>query len=1035
MPESICSLIGTALLICSLISSVANAEDLSNYKIQDDRLELQLIDSSPDVSFLSVSVDSQHQVFVGGREVVLVYEPDGSGGYRPPVELYRFPKDSWVYDIAFRGDDLYVSTVTTLYVIPNARKARRGLKAKPLLWGMPVGSYPEPTFGVHQGMHGLAWGPTGDLYISFGDPLWYYGDFDRPDHWGHWYFYLADGSKHPYNGVGGIARLHPDGSNFQVYATGLRNPCGLAFDNRWVLFSHDNDHESRPDLYVPGRLLHVSQGADFCWPRGWMVSKTPERKDLLHTMYDGMRRTIPVGQSYYGETRLPERYRDTLLLARWGQRSVTSYPKRRKGASFRAKEQTLFSCTGNARPVGVAAGPQGRIFAAVCYMSHNEKSPIYRSDLVVLDAKDTTPVEATAAVDVTKANQATLRALLDNSNWQLRQMAHLELLRRGSEALKSVASEFSKVDYDSIDKNLAAHAIPLLAAHSSASTLKALKRLSHHPRADIRLQAVMALSSLSAEIVPQEVFTEKLNDDSAAVQLAAIEALQMYEVVPEEVLREVSSSSDSYLRQAAVRLLQAKLSTAELSAMLQSTDDRIRLAAVLAMGRQLTIPSMNFIPPKELPLARTIGPQVYLDHDLIDLRELARIGNYTTADYWKTERKSLLDKYRSLMIALDDSSESVRLHAAFFLSLLKEEECEPLIQRVRETATDGQLAKADPVPVTEAWFCGPFADDSQDMNRQHGPELQTIDLGASFEQSGRTLAWNTLEHPAGEFGGLLRAPESKGSYYATFQIQSAARQRIWLMLRSEGIGAVWHNGRSIWYQHRKDKEAPPEDRVVVELEPGTNSLLIRIQVTPKDKVAAFQLRSTERIVVSAQPAVDSSLADRLQNASSSTDSTNMKPFLDVDWKEKVASGSTERGRKLFHSIGCVKCHAISNDVPVSGGPSLADAGRRFTVDYLVESVLLPGNKVSEFFRNSIIVTNGKTISGVITSDTSEQVEILQSNGERITILKEDIELQRESEQSPMPNGLVKTVPELQDLIAYLISDDASEGTSGNSIAN
>ena len=294
-------------------------DDLASYEVPDSALELAMVDQSEKESFLSVRVDTGGRLFVGSREAVFVYDPDGKGGYKPPVELYRFPSHSWIYDIAVRGNDLYVQTTTTTYLLPQARIKREGISVKPLLWGLPSGSVDEPSWGVHQGMHGLAWGPEGDLYISFGDMLWSYGDFKRPDHWGHWYFYTADGAKFTYNGQGGILRIRPDGSQTQIVATGLRNPCGLAFDNQWNLFSHDNDHESMPAEYIPGRLLHVTEGADFAWPRGWMVAKMPDRKDLLQTMYGGMGRTVPVAQSYYDEPLFPEKYRDNILLARWGR--------------------------------------------------------------------------------------------------------------------------------------------------------------------------------------------------------------------------------------------------------------------------------------------------------------------------------------------------------------------------------------------------------------------------------------------------------------------------------------------------------------------------------------------------------------------------------------------------------------------------------------------------------------------------------------------------------------------------------------------
>ncbi len=35
------------------------------------------------------------------------------------------------------------------------------------------------------------------------------------------------------------------------------------------LFTNDNDHEGIPALYAPGRLMHVTEGSYWSWPRGW----------------------------------------------------------------------------------------------------------------------------------------------------------------------------------------------------------------------------------------------------------------------------------------------------------------------------------------------------------------------------------------------------------------------------------------------------------------------------------------------------------------------------------------------------------------------------------------------------------------------------------------------------------------------------------------------------------------------------------------------------------------------------------------------
>ena len=154
-----------ATAFCSL-----STEPERDYAPVDEGLKVVPIDSDPRESFLGLQLDSAGRLFVGGREALFVYEPDEKGGYQARQELYRFPDNTWIYNIAIRGNDLYLLTVSALYLIKDGVKKREGLQAQRLVWGIPLGH-------VHQCFHGMAIGPEGDIYFASGDPLWYYGDF------------------------------------------------------------------------------------------------------------------------------------------------------------------------------------------------------------------------------------------------------------------------------------------------------------------------------------------------------------------------------------------------------------------------------------------------------------------------------------------------------------------------------------------------------------------------------------------------------------------------------------------------------------------------------------------------------------------------------------------------------------------------------------------------------------------------------------------------------------------------------------------
>src|SRR5439155_21149527 len=126
----------------------------------------------------------------------------------------------------------------------------------------------------------------------------------------------------------------------------------------------------------------------------WLREKQPWRSDLLETLTPDLGRYVPVGMVYYGDGFLPAAYRGSLYVPEWGSRKIGHYPLRVEGDTFKTSERILFSGEDQARPVGVAVGRGGRMFVTICYMAHNDSSPIYRSELVVITRADDTAADS-----------------------------------------------------------------------------------------------------------------------------------------------------------------------------------------------------------------------------------------------------------------------------------------------------------------------------------------------------------------------------------------------------------------------------------------------------------------------------------------------------------------------------------------------------------------------------------------------------------------------------------------------------------------
>ena len=562
----------------------------------------------------------------------------------------------------------------------------------------------------------------------------------------------------------------------------------------------------------------------------------------------------------------------------------------------------------------------------------------------------------------------------------------------------------------------------------SDDSVRSLMKLGRHTDSNIRRHAILALAEYAGQDSLRALLVDSLQDPSATVQLAALQALFRFDEVPSEVTEGPARSNDTYLRQTATRLMAEKLSVDELEKLRQSLDAKVRLAIVLAIGRQLTVPAMDFVPPESLELGHTVGPRIYVDREVVDLSKLARIGHYTIAGYWQKGSGSHQQQFDLLLNCLSDKSETVRLQAAYFLSLLKDKRSEAKILRVRNEAAEGRLASAKPAPVNHVWMSGTFPDleasgpDRHNLDRQHPPETGVVDVTESYGSGPSQIGWKKLSSQTGDYSSYVEPSGSPQSVYALFYVDSPAEQQFWLELATDGAAKVWQNGRHVWHRVRRGDDKSTAAKVSLNLTPGTNQILVRCQ--PGDqRMLAFHVRALGRIAMSIPEPENASLAERLKMANQRQSPVDLDDFLKVDWKKAATKGNVANGRKLFASIGCAKCHAVRGSVAVTGGPSLADVGRRFTTDYLVESVLLPSKKISAFFRSSTMLTvDGKAVTGLITSETDTEVELMLPDAKRVRLDKDDIENRISSSVSAMPQGLVKTPEELKDVLSYLLSD-------------
>ncbi|MEZ6036128.1 MAG: c-type cytochrome [Planctomycetota bacterium] len=174
---------------------------------------------------------------------------------------------------------------------------------------------------------------------------------------------------------GWVCRISPDGSDWTMIASGLRNAVDLAVNREGEVFTYDSDMEFDigSPWYRPTRVLHVTSAAEFGWRTG--SAKWPDfYADANGTVCDigpGSPTAIAFG---YG-AKFPARYRERLFVCDWTFGTIYTLDLHEQGSSYTATAQPFLS----GEPLNIAAmrfGPDGHMYFVVG--GRNTGSKLYR---------------------------------------------------------------------------------------------------------------------------------------------------------------------------------------------------------------------------------------------------------------------------------------------------------------------------------------------------------------------------------------------------------------------------------------------------------------------------------------------------------------------------------------------------------------------------------------------------------------------------------------------------------------------------------
>ncbi len=310
---------GTALEIETIPQSGPNADAI--------RKNLQRIKLPPgfQIELYAVVPDARHMavgrnvgaVFVGTRKtkvwVVTDRDKDRVADevkrFAPSVD-FKFPNG-----VCFSKDGfLYIAEHNRLVVFPAAEFFYEGPD-------VAIGVVKEQFIPREQEYFNHAFrvctiGPDDKIYISIGQP-----------------YNVFPAEKLPMEPLGSIVRLNRDGSGWEVYAAGIRNSVGIAFNPaNGELWFTDNQVDGMGDDIPPGELNRASQaGLNFGhpWYGGGKV-RTHEYKDVeppadvVFPEVEMDAHAADLGLTFYDKNQFPEKYRGGIFSAQHGSWNRTT---------------------------------------------------------------------------------------------------------------------------------------------------------------------------------------------------------------------------------------------------------------------------------------------------------------------------------------------------------------------------------------------------------------------------------------------------------------------------------------------------------------------------------------------------------------------------------------------------------------------------------------------------------------------------------------------------------------------------------------
>jgi len=983
------------------------------------------------------SIHDWHDLAVEKEEVWKIEDLDGDGLAEKSTRVINDFNDEItdiLAGILVRDHDMYLTVGPDVWHMEDTDRDGIMDKKTSISHGYSV----HIGFSGHN-LSGIIQGPDGKMY-------WNIGDIGAT---------ITDKTGKVYNHAneGLILRSNPDGSNFEVYAKGLRNTHEFVFDEYGNLISSDNDGDHRGESE---RLVHVVEGSDAGWRSNWQYGKYTDPKNNKYHVWMNERLSVPrwqgqaayiippiqnfhngpTGMVYNPGTALGKDWLNKFFLVEFvgnpSSSHIWAFDLKPKGASFELK--TDLDMVSGILPTGIRFGTDGALYAADWVNGWNTKNygRVWKID-VAEDKNDLkSEREKTASLfkeKFEKLSDSQLSELLKYADMRIRLKAQYELANRGSKS-ESIFNQSIAQRENQLARVHGIWGLGQLINNGGKQSGELIKLLQDKDE-EIVAQSIKVLGDNKVKEAGDAII-KHIHSSNPRIQFFACQALGRlkHEASFDQLVKviETNRDSDLYIRHAA-NLALSRMGHAEKIAGLSSHDSRsVRIAAVLAL-RRLGSPLIKaFLADADEYIVTETARAINDDESILDA--LPALASLINQSQFKSE--PLLRRAINACLRVGTNKELEDLVA------FAQKTDVPDVLKAEAMATIGTWAEPSVLDRVDGRYRGEFKRNGEEVKQKISAKLPAFLSNKNPEMLISTaglLAALNIQNYNNELITIFTKNDSADVRVATLQAMNNLKHPSLNQMITQGMQDKSSKVRSaalglVDKTEMTDSELSLLIKTI--LSAGTTQeqqgLISVLGKMPMEKTETILLSLLDDMKANKIPSsIKLDIIETVEKTKSEKLITKLKSSqvytkpMD-EYASVLEGGNGRNGRRFFNentTAQCVKCHVVRG-AGSNVGPDLSKIGATLTRSQLLESLIDPSARLAPGYGMvSLTLKDGTEVHGKLEKESSKELLIATADAEPLKISVDRIQ-SRKNIPSSMPKMTEKmTKRDMRDVVEFL----------------